>query len=103
MHRTTAASAEPDDSQFRERIVAGTFFTANEPRSIVVSEYLLYLLGFHDEADVPKALGKKLHLELSTQPYRSNTVFTLLSGEGGNLTPAEEDVSARSRTSCRWP
>ncbi|MHB1425316.1 MAG: ABC transporter permease [Gemmataceae bacterium] len=92
VQRASAASAEPDDPYFRARVVAGEFFRANQPNSAMVSEYLLYQLGVQDEADVAKALDKKLRLEISTQPYRSNSVLALLSGEGGNLTPAEEDV-----------
>jgi len=90
--RMTAGSAEPGDRQLHERVIAGAFFTADQPRGVVVNEYLLYELGIHDEADVPKAVGQKLRLELSSQPFRSYSLLALLRGDRGNLTPAEEDI-----------
>jgi putative ABC transport system permease protein len=90
--RSSVASSEPEDSRLSERLVAGAFFTADQPHGSMVSEYLLYQLGVHDEADMAKVIGQRLRLELSSQPYRSNSLLWLLGGEAPELTPAEEDV-----------
>jgi putative ABC transport system permease protein len=90
--RVNVGSAEPDDRQFRERVVVGAVFMADQPRSIMVSEYLLYQLGIQDEADAAKVVGKKLRLEMSSQPFRFNSILALLGGEWGNLSSAEEDL-----------
>jgi putative ABC transport system permease protein len=89
---TKVLSAEPDDAHYRERLVAGAVFRADQPRGVMVSEYLLYQLGVHDEAEVAGVVGQTLRLEISSQPYRFNSLLWLLGGESGNLTPAEENM-----------
>jgi putative ABC transport system permease protein len=90
--RGSVTCADPEDRLYRERLVSGAFFTADQRRGVLVSEYLLYQFGVRDEADVSKVMGQSLRLELSSQPYRSNSLLWLLGGESGNLTPAEENM-----------
>jgi putative ABC transport system permease protein len=63
-----AFAAGADNLHFRNRIVAGDYFSSDRERSVVVSEYLLYLWGLGDDDDVEAAVGKKLRLEFP--PYR---------------------------------
>jgi putative ABC transport system permease protein len=90
--RGIVTCADPEDRLYRELLVSGAFFTADQPHGVLVSEYLLYEFGVRDEADVPTVLGQTLRLELSPQPYRFNSLLWLLGGEGGELTAAQEDV-----------
>ncbi len=92
MKRVTATAVEPDDARHNPRIVAGAFFTADQPRGVVVTEYLLYQMGVIDEADMERVIGQTLRLEFSSQPNRSGTLLWLLGGEAPQLTPAEEEV-----------
>jgi putative ABC transport system permease protein len=93
--RLSVASAEAGDPRFDERLVAGSFFTPDQPRGVVVTEYLLYQLGVTDEADLSSVPGQRLRLEFSSQPFRSGTLLWLLGGEAPRLTPADEDVLGR--------
>jgi putative ABC transport system permease protein len=90
--RCMVAAAEPGDPHYDARVVAGAFFTAEQPRGVVVSEYLLYQLGVIDEADVPAALGRTLRLELSSSMNRAGSLLWLLGGEAAELTSGEEDL-----------
>lgn len=99
--QTIAASA--DDPLLRTRLEAGATFAHPESRSVVVSEYLLYLLGVADDAEVQKALGKQLRLEYRFQErgMPSGLLVTLLTG-GGSKVNREED-SALSKVLKQLP
>jgi putative ABC transport system permease protein len=61
-------AAPADDEAFRKRLIAGEYLPATGDDAVVVTEYLLYLLGRTDEADMAKAVGGKLRLEYRTAP-----------------------------------
>jgi putative ABC transport system permease protein len=92
MENADAASAEPGDSLYLQRLVAGVLLDPERSRGVVVSEYLLYQLGVRNEADVPGLLGQTLRFEFSSQPYRSHSLLWLLGGQAPRLTPGEEQV-----------
>lgn len=92
---TVTFSAPPDERFYSERVVAGSFFTSEQPRSVVLSEALLYRLGIVDETDVERALGCEIELEYSSRLGRHWSVLSLLGAGGGKLAAAEEDVLAR--------
>jgi putative ABC transport system permease protein len=91
---TDTMSAAPDDRFYSERIVAGGYFAAGQPHSVVVSETLLYQLGIIDEADAEGAVGTELELEFSSRLGRHWSVASII-GAGGKLEPKQEDVLAK--------
>lgn len=88
-------SAPPDERFYPQRVVAGSFFTADQPHALVVSEYLLYRLGVTDEADVARALGGEVELEYGRQQGNHWSVLALLGGANLRVGPQEEDVLAK--------
>jgi putative ABC transport system permease protein len=58
------ASVLPGDERIRERLVLGSMFDAADAREVVVGEFLLYSLGVVDDADVERAIGGKIRLEV---------------------------------------
>jgi putative ABC transport system permease protein len=91
----TASSSAPDDRYYRDRIVAGTYFSADQPRSLVVSEIFLYYLGIIDEADVERVLGSEMELEFSSRQGKHWSVASILGAGGRKLEPMQEDVLAK--------
>jgi putative ABC transport system permease protein len=88
-----ATAAAPHDSpRLRRRLVAGDGFVAADQRAVVVSEFLLYLCGIVDDADVPSVLGKKLRLEYRDDPGRPNQLLYLLSPGSGAASVEEKQV-----------
>ncbi|VTS04718.1 ABC transporter permease [Tuwongella immobilis] len=74
---TLEASALPiaaDSPTLASLLVAGQWFADDQTPGIVLDEATLYRLGVRDEAEVPRALGQSLELEL-----RNNTVFSAAS------------------------
>jgi putative ABC transport system permease protein len=78
--------------RLRKRLVAGDGFVAADQRAVVVSEFLLYLWGIVDDADVPSVLGKKLRLEFRDDPGRPNQLLFLLSPGTGDASIAEKQA-----------
>jgi putative ABC transport system permease protein len=70
--RTYGVTA-PDDTRYRDRIIAGTFLPRAGTDCVVVSEYLLYELGVADDADLQGVVGKRLRVE-----YRPGRPLSLL-------------------------
>jgi putative ABC transport system permease protein len=88
----TGMAATPDDQMLRERLVAGTFFSSPTGRNIIIHEYLLFSWGVHDEADVDRILGRKIHLELRPRARSGNQLLSLLRIDQPRLSAVEEDV-----------
>ncbi len=84
-----------DERTYRQRLVAGSFFTAEQPRGILVNEFLLYGLGVVDEVDVERALGNEMVLEYSSRRGEHWSVLHLLGASGAKMGPEEEDVLAK--------
>jgi putative ABC transport system permease protein len=84
-----SVAALPDDPNYRPRISAGTFLPAADAPCVVVSEGLLYRLGVADDAEVGKAVGKKLHLQYGgNQP--AHLLLLALQREPDKATAVEE-------------
>jgi putative ABC transport system permease protein len=87
-----AISAGLRDEQFRDRVIAGDFFTSPDSRDVLVSELLMYKLGVRDDADLNAAVGRTLRLELRGRgPAPAMMLLTLLNA-GGPMSSAEEQV-----------
>jgi putative ABC transport system permease protein len=71
--RALTTAAPPGDPNYKDRLLAGTFFASANARAVVVSEYLLYQLGVADDADLAAVIGTKLRLE-----YRTSRPIPLL-------------------------
>lgn len=89
---TVFVSATPEDQDYRERIVAGTFLPSTSGRDVVVSEYLLYHWGVVNEADVAGILGRPVRLDYT--PYRrgASPLIYLLDLGATRMSKAEERV-----------
>jgi putative ABC transport system permease protein len=86
-------SVDANDIYIRQKLVAGSIFTADQPRGAVVTEYLLYQLGVIDEADMESVIGQTLRLEFSSQPNRFGNLVWQLGGEASpRLTPADDEL-----------
>jgi putative ABC transport system permease protein len=78
--RAVIVAALPDDDQLPPQLVAGQFLPDAGSRAVVVSEFLLYQLGVTDEADVARALGRKLRLEYRANAGSPGYFLSLLGG-----------------------
>jgi putative ABC transport system permease protein len=88
-------SALPDERPYRRRLVAGSFFTAEQPRGVVVNEYLLYLLGVENEAEVDRVVGSDIELEYKSREGNYWSVLALMGARVERVEPGEEDVLAK--------
>jgi putative ABC transport system permease protein len=96
--KTMTCSASVDERSYRQRLVAGSFFTAEQPRGLVVNEYLLYRLGIHDEADVARAVGSEMVLDYSSPQGNHWSVASLLGVFPEKVEVEEEDVLGKIAT-----
>jgi putative ABC transport system permease protein len=92
VEEVSTASLPHDSPRLRPRLVAGDGFIAADGRAVVVSEFLLYLCGVVDDADVPQVLGKKLRLEYRDNAGRPNQLLYLLSPGTGEASVEEKQV-----------
>jgi putative ABC transport system permease protein len=84
-----AISAVPGNPYFRDRIMAGEFFTADNANAVVLSELLCYRLGLVDEQDLASVLGKVLRLELRYEEPQPGLAIYIQRPEGGETTHEE--------------
>jgi putative ABC transport system permease protein len=87
-----AQTALPDDPRLRKRVVAGDYLSAEDERGVVVSEFLLYLLGVRDDADLARVVGKTIRLECRTGGPEPRLLLVLLNRQTEDVTAAEERV-----------
>lgn len=85
-------SAPSNDTQLRNRIVAGSYLKPEETNSAVVSEYLLYRLGIVDDASVQAVLGKRLHLEYRLGVNKPNVFLMLFNANRAALGLEEQEL-----------
>jgi putative ABC transport system permease protein len=89
------AGADPDDKEFRGRIVAGAYFTAQSRASAIVHESLVYSWGIIDEAEIANVLGRTVRLEYRTGRYSRYPVLSLLTG--GKVDPEAPEHTVLGR------
>jgi putative ABC transport system permease protein len=82
-------SADPDNAFHKKRIIAGDYFHAADERSVVLSEFLCYLLGVTDEADVARLIGKTIYLEYRVQSRPTGLHMSIIRGDGRPATLTE--------------
>jgi putative ABC transport system permease protein len=93
----TTVTGSANDDFFKKRMIAGQYVSAADSRGVVVSEYLLYLLGVQDEKAMEDTLGKKIRLEFRTGAQRANLMLHLLNLQPGKLTAEEEALLEKLR------
>ena len=87
------AIALPAGATLGTLLVAGRPLAPDDPRAVLVSEFLLYRLGIRDDAYVQRILGQELRLEYRPATRKPNMLLTLLNGQaGGALTLQDEQV-----------
>jgi putative ABC transport system permease protein len=93
---TAVGAATLDDDHFRDRVVAGDYFSAADADEALVSEFLLYRLGVRDDADLQGVVGKKLRLEFRYGGKEPDLLLALLNPGGRVDDTAEEAVLAKA-------
>jgi putative ABC transport system permease protein len=83
-------AANAGNPHFRNRIVAGRYFTSDNEWSVVVSEYLLYRWGIIDDSAVANVVGKKLRIEYYPAGPTRREILTLLREADLDLTPGQK-------------
>jgi putative ABC transport system permease protein len=83
-------SARHDDELYRERLVAGRFFSSPAEPVALVSEYLLYRCGITDEASVAATVGKTLRIELRGNRQEPGFALSLVKTNGAEATADEK-------------
>ena len=78
------------DEAFRNRLIAGDYFTAPDDRGVLVSEYLLYKLGVRDDAALPGVIGQKIQLEMRGRGPAPSALLMLMNV--GNAKSVLEDA-----------
>ncbi|MHB1426862.1 MAG: ABC transporter permease [Gemmataceae bacterium] len=87
--------ADFENDRLRGRLVAGRMPAPGEDRSAVLTEAVLYLLGFHSDAEVDQALGRKVRVEyrigggVGQSPH---LLLMLLQADSSSVGPEEEKV-----------
>lgn len=88
------SGAQPGSEDLRGRMVAGEFLDAADGQGAVISEYLLYLLGVVDDAEVERVPGRRLRWEQHARPS-PGLLVTLVHGNHRQLSAEEEKLLAR--------
>lgn len=85
-------AADFGNDRLRSRLVAGRLPAPGEDHSAVLTESLLYLLGFHSDAEVEHALGQKVRLEYRVGGRSPNLLLVLLRADTSSVGLEEEKV-----------
>jgi putative ABC transport system permease protein len=102
--------ASADNQHFRNRIVAGDYFTSDHERGVLVSEYLLYRWHITDDDDVDSVVGGKIYLEYRQTPQTPHMLLNLVRTRLA-LTAAQQkavekaigELADRPRLAESWP
>jgi putative ABC transport system permease protein len=86
------ASATVGEKLLRGRLVAGDWFAAEDDRSVVVSEYLLYLWGMASDEEVRGAIGRKMRLEYHTGVHKPMMLMSLFGLDPSAVDSEQEKV-----------
>ncbi len=95
--QAASAAGHALDPRLRARLVAGELFPDPDARQVAVSEYLLYLWGIADDADVARVLGRKVRLEFRSSPRQTGFFLHLVKPNEAPLTRADEELLAKLR------
>jgi putative ABC transport system permease protein len=71
-------AASADNLHFRNRLVAGDYFTSDSERGVLVSEYLLYHWNIIDDDDVDSVVGRKIRLTYRPQRPTPRVLLDLI-------------------------
>jgi putative ABC transport system permease protein len=86
-----AVAADPGNTSFRERVVAGSFLEAGR-KGVLVSEYVLYRWGIVEDEAVEGVLGRRLRLEYHQHRPGPANLLALLNAGRPRLSGEEERV-----------
>ncbi len=96
------ATADTGEPGLRGRIVAGRLYSSPSERTVVVHEYLLYIMGLRNEVDVSSAIGRTIRLEYGTGRRSRYPVLSMLTA--GRVKPdAPEHLALERLVSRLWP
>jgi putative ABC transport system permease protein len=84
----------PENTAFRDRLVAGEFFESPDERAALVSEFLLYRLGLVEEADMSRALGKTIRVEFRSERQAPGLVLSIVNPDRPRASRDEERLLA---------
>jgi putative ABC transport system permease protein len=73
----------------KQQLVAGAMPPSDTSRGVLVHEFLLYQLGVRDDADVERAIGKPLRLELYNHLRSPRILMALFDAQALTLTAEE--------------
>ncbi len=91
----TVSATAGRERRMRTRLVAGSWFTADDERSVVVSEYLLYEWGMASDAEVRTAVGRKLRVEHPTGASRPMMLLSLFNVDLSMVGPEQEKIARK--------
>jgi putative ABC transport system permease protein len=90
MEEVRLGGGSMENENYHRRLVAGEYLPGEDSRFALVSEFLLYRLGFVDDQDVSKALGQKIRVESRQRGQAQGMMLlTVLTG-GRAMVSAEE-------------
>jgi putative ABC transport system permease protein len=71
------------------QLVAGAIPSSDDSRAVLVHEFLLYQLGIRDDADIERAIGKSVRLEIYNHRTTPRTLLALFDAQASTLTAEE--------------
>jgi len=89
------AGASPESKPVRERLIAGDPLASADERAAVVSEYLLYRWGLADDADLGRAIGRTLRVELRSGRAEPGLRLQVVRPGSASLSHNDEQVLRR--------
>jgi putative ABC transport system permease protein len=92
----------PTESEgVRKRLIAGSPLGSADEHAALVSEYLLYRWGLHDDADLDRVVGRTLRVEVRT--FHEKPGLRLQVVRPGNPTLTHDEEESLSRLTKRLP
>ncbi|HVS36040.1 MAG TPA: FtsX-like permease family protein [Gemmataceae bacterium] len=91
----TVSATTGREQRLRARLTAGEWFKADDERSVVVSEYLLYTWGIASDDAVRGAVGRKVTLEYRTGMSRPMMLLSLFNVDPSMVGPEQEAIARK--------
>jgi putative ABC transport system permease protein len=88
----TILAADFGNDRLRGRLVAGRLPGPGEDGGVVLSEGMLFFLGVRSDAEVERALGKKVRVEYRVGGRSPHLLVALLQGDASSVGPDDEKI-----------
>jgi putative ABC transport system permease protein len=95
--RMSVGGVRPDDEDCQRRLLIGRSFESSGEKAALVSEFLLYQMGFVDDADVNQVVGKTLRLEFESDRRDAGLMLWLSKSDYSQPTREENLVLEKIR------